>query len=68
MADVILSDETDRSPSPLDGLAMEAEASTSEHVKVDRNFSYAVFISYVEVYNEKASGLTASTFFASQFS
>jgi hypothetical protein len=24
-------------------------------IKVDRNFSYAVFVSYAEVYNEKVS-------------
>jgi kinesin family protein 20 len=55
MADAILSDEEDTFLGNLDGLGFESEASTSETVKMDKNFSYAVFISYAEVYNEKVS-------------
>jgi len=31
-------------------------------IKVDRNFSYAVFVSYAEVYNEKVCRLTGVGF------
>ena len=39
---------------------MYARATISDHadgtaIKVDRNFGYAVFVSYAEVYNEKVS-------------
>lgn len=33
----------------------EGDENTYEQIKVDRNFEYAVFVSYVELYNEKVS-------------
>ncbi|KAL7420661.1 hypothetical protein Q5752_004612 [Cryptotrichosporon argae] len=41
-------------------LPLEPEVSIDEIVKVDRNFSYAVFVSYIEVYNEKIFDLLES--------
>lgn len=63
MADVVLTDEDDGID--LHSLPFEPEARLEDSelewsgalltpgVKVDRNFSYAVFVSYVEVYNDK---------------
>ncbi|WVQ81700.1 hypothetical protein IAT38_003825 [Cryptococcus sp. DSM 104549] len=52
LADVRLCDEDDAPINWVDALA-EAEPRIDEVVKVDRNFSYAVFVSYAEVYNDK---------------
>ncbi|OXB36630.1 hypothetical protein LQV05_005399 [Cryptococcus neoformans] len=52
LADVVLCDEVDGPLNIVDPLAA-TEPRTDEAVKVDKNFSYAVFISYAEVYNEK---------------
>lgn len=53
LADVILTSE--REPYSLRSLPQLPEPQTNDSVKVDRNFSYAVFVSYAEVYNEKVS-------------
>lgn len=50
-ADVILTNE--REPYSLKSLPQVPEPQANDSVKVDRNFSYAVFVSYAEVYNEK---------------
>lgn len=59
---------TDEPDTPLCSLGSEPETRISDSelfvgkafnslpaVKVDRNYSYAVFVSYAEVYNEKVS-------------
>ncbi|KLT42795.1 kinesin-domain-containing protein [Cutaneotrichosporon oleaginosum] len=51
LANVVLTDEDDGID--LHSLPFEPEARLNDSVKVDRNFSYAVFVSYVEVYNDK---------------
>jgi hypothetical protein len=56
----------ERDPAVLDGFSPDYEGMSDEckfilaspfadraAIKVDRNFSYAVFVSYAEVYNEK---------------
>lgn len=63
LADVVLTDEDDGHdlhslPFELEARLEDSESCTKEpmltsDVKVDRNFSYAVFVSYVEVYNDK---------------
>ncbi|BEJ03248.1 hypothetical protein CcaverHIS641_0104230 [Cutaneotrichosporon cavernicola] len=58
LADVVLTDEDDGID--LQSLPFEPEARLSDSVKVDRNFSYAVFVSYVEVYNDKIFDLLDS--------
>ncbi|ORY35365.1 P-loop containing nucleoside triphosphate hydrolase protein [Naematelia encephala] len=60
LADVEVSNEREQSTGLLDGLSGQREASTIESVKVDRNHSYAVFVSYSEVYNEKIFDLLDS--------
>ncbi|WVF72614.1 hypothetical protein IAT40_007432 [Kwoniella sp. CBS 6097] len=52
LADVVLSNERDDAI-PLNDPFAASEPRIEETVKVDRNFSYAVFVSYAEVYNEK---------------
>lgn len=39
----------------LSAVPLEFEPQIDHVIKVDRNFSYAVFVSYVEVYNDKVS-------------
>ncbi|GMK58260.1 hypothetical protein CspeluHIS016_0502920 [Cutaneotrichosporon spelunceum] len=58
LADVVLTDEDDGID--LQSLPFEPEARLGDSVKVDRNFSYAVFVSYVEVYNDKIFDLLDS--------
>jgi kinesin family protein 20 len=65
LADVVLTDEDDGidlhslpfEPEARldDSESPDARAQLTPGVKVDRNFSYAVFVSYVEVYNDKVS-------------
>lgn len=50
-ADVVLTSQ--REPYSLKSLPQVPEPQANDSVKVDRNFSYAVFVSYAEVYNEK---------------
>lgn len=59
----------ERDPTVLDGFSPDFEGMSDEcmlaaiisdqadgtAIKVDRNFGYAVFVSYAEVYNEKVS-------------
>ncbi|WVQ99831.1 hypothetical protein IAU59_006974 [Kwoniella sp. CBS 9459] len=52
LADVVLSVERDDAI-PLNDPLAASEPRIEDTVKVDRNFSYAVFVSYAEVYNEK---------------
>ncbi|WWC63071.1 uncharacterized protein I303_105670 [Kwoniella dejecticola CBS 10117] len=52
LADVVLCDERDE-PITLNDPLAASEPRIEDNVKVDRNFSYAVFVSYAEVYNEK---------------
>ncbi|WVR07361.1 hypothetical protein IAU60_004402 [Kwoniella sp. DSM 27419] len=59
LADVVLSSDPEDIFPLVDPLA-ETEPRTEETVKVDRNFSYAVFVSYAEVYNEKIFDLLDS--------
>ncbi|WVW85845.1 hypothetical protein I302_107883 [Kwoniella bestiolae CBS 10118] len=59
LADVVLSDEQD-DPIVLNDPLAAGEPRIEDTVKVDRNFSYAVFVSYAEVYNEKIFDLLDS--------
>ncbi|WVQ68264.1 uncharacterized protein L199_006471 [Kwoniella botswanensis] len=59
LADVVLSDEQD-DPIILNDPLAASEPKIEDAVKVDRNFSYAVFVSYAEVYNEKIFDLLDS--------
>ncbi|WVN85666.1 uncharacterized protein L203_100815 [Cryptococcus depauperatus CBS 7841] len=59
LADVEFSAQADEPLDFVDNFAT-AEPRISDTVKVDRNFSYAVFVSYVEVYNEKIFDLLDS--------
>ncbi|WWC71755.1 uncharacterized protein I206_105714 [Kwoniella pini CBS 10737] len=52
LADVVLSDDRDEVITLSDPLAT-LEPKIEDSIKVDRNYSYAVFVSYAEVYNEK---------------
>ncbi|KAL1408789.1 hypothetical protein Q8F55_005602 [Vanrija albida] len=58
LADVVLTDEHDGYN--LANIVTEIEPRIEDSVKVDRNFSYAVFVSYAEVYNEKIFDLLDS--------
>ena len=53
VADVEIAEEEDAFARAFDQLKGEVEPSTAESVKVDKNYSYAIFVSYAEVYNEK---------------
>ncbi|WRT68205.1 uncharacterized protein IL334_005180 [Kwoniella shivajii] len=59
LADVVLSNEKDDPIMLNDPLAVN-EPKIEDSVKIDRNFSYAVFVSYAEVYNEKIFDLLDS--------
>ncbi|WWC90911.1 uncharacterized protein L201_005849 [Kwoniella dendrophila CBS 6074] len=59
LADVVLSNERDE-PIVLNDPLAANEPKIDDSVKVDRNFSYAVFVSYAEVYNEKIFDLLDS--------
>ncbi|RXK38129.1 hypothetical protein M231_04590 [Tremella mesenterica] len=59
LADVELVDR-DEHAGMLSGLPLEKEGRVSDVCKMDRNFSYAVFVSYAEVYNEKIFDLLES--------
>ena len=66
----------ERDPVVLDGFSPDYEGMSDEcrlthplselanglAIKVDRNFGYAVFVSYAEVYNEKVRRLFLSRF------
>ncbi|KIR99720.1 kinesin family member 20/23 [Cryptococcus deuterogattii 2001/935-1] len=67
LADVVLCDQVDGPLNIVDPLAA-TEPRTDEVVKVDKNFSYAVFISYAEVYNEKIFDLLEAVLPASSSS
>nr|KIR46176.1 kinesin family member 20/23 [Cryptococcus bacillisporus CA1280] len=67
LADVVLCDQVDGPLNIVDPLAA-TEPRTGEVVKVDKNFSYAVFISYAEVYNEKIFDLLEAVLPASSSS
>ncbi|WOO82439.1 Kinesin-like protein KIF23 [Vanrija pseudolonga] len=58
LADVVLTDEDDGYN--LSNMVTGIEPRIEDSVKVDRNFSYAVFVSYAEVYNEKIFDLLDS--------
>ncbi|KJE00683.1 kinesin family member 20/23 [Cryptococcus gattii NT-10] len=66
LTDVVLCDQVDGTLN-IDPLAA-TEPRTDEVVKVDKNFSYAVFISYAEVYNEKIFDLLEAVLPASSSS
>ncbi|WWD18916.1 hypothetical protein CI109_103372 [Kwoniella shandongensis] len=53
LADVVLTTQPDEPINLVDPSA-ETEPRIDDAIKVDRNFSYAVFVSYAEVYNEKS--------------
>lgn len=57
LADVVLTDDDDGID--LSALPLESEPQIEHSIKVDRNFSYAVFVSYVEVYNDKVNPFEA---------